>query len=308
MNEDLKISVVIPLFNSEQCIKDLINQLKDILNAYKHEIILIDDNSRDKTWEVVCDIKKNAFVGESIKAIRLSRNYGQQKATFCGLTKANGDIVITIDDDLSHPIEHLPCLIKDFNDKKSDILYVIPDKYYYPWYRRVLSSIYKKISRYENSDAGKGSSFRIMSKSLVKSITQHASHLIVIDELILWYSQSIQATKLPFHPPKKTKSTYSYSKLFHLSKTTLMISTTMPLIIVKILGFSVAFFSFIIGVYYLIKKFVFHHAEKGYTSIIVSILFGTGLILFSLGIIGEYIAYILMDIHKKPPYHIKEEL
>jgi undecaprenyl-phosphate 4-deoxy-4-formamido-L-arabinose transferase len=171
-----------------------------------------------------------------------------------------------------------------------------------------LSNIYKSVSRYENPNAGKGSSFRVLSKKLVDSIIQHPSHLIVIDELILWYTRDIQSVTIPYRPSQKNKSTYSYSRLFLLSKNTLMISTTMPLILVKSIGFVVALMSFITGIYYLIKKFVFHHAEKGYTSIIVSILFGTGLILLSLGIIGEYIAYILMDIHKKPPYHIKEEL
>ncbi|GAB4202156.1 MAG: glycosyltransferase family 2 protein [Bacteroidia bacterium] len=301
-----KISVVIPLYHSETCIEKVVNELITTLNSFQFEIILVDDNSKDKTWEKVVELKKHH--PQYIKAIHLSRNYGQQKATFCGLMKCNGDIVITTDDDGSHPINHLPEIIKKFTTNNFDILYITPEKYNYPWYRKILSQIYKSVSRYENPDAGKGSSFRIMSKKLVDSIIQHSSHLIVIDELILWYTQNIQAITIPYRPSQKNKSTYSYSRLFLLSKNTLMISTTMPLILVKSIGFLVAALSFLIGIYYLVQKFIFHHAEKGYTSIIVSILFGTGLILFSLGVIGEYIAYILMDIHKKPPYHIKEEL
>lgn len=306
MKSEHFISIVIPLYKSENCLDDLINTLLSILKNYSFEIILIEDNSPDNTWRKVVDLKQN--YPEIIRAIRLSRNYGQQKATFCGLSKAKGDIVITIDDDGVHPVEHLPVLIERFLSEKMDILYIIPEKYQYPLYRRMLSNFYKKISQVENPEAGKGSSFRLLSKNLVKSIVQHSSHLIVIDEIILWYTQNIHAMIIPFHSSKKKSSGYSFSKLFHLSKTTLMVSTTMPLIIVKTLGLTVAGISFLAGVYFLIKKFVFHHAEKGYTSIIVSILFGVGLILFSLGIIGEYIAYILMDIHKKPPYHIKEEL
>lgn len=306
MNTTLKISIVIPLYKSEHCLIELVDRLKNILHQYTFEIILVDDQSPDHTWEKVILLKQT--YPEFIKAIRLSRNYGQQKATFCGLSKAKGDIVITIDDDGVHPVEHLPKLIENFLSEKMDVLYIIPEKYHYPLYRKALSSFYKKISQIENPEAGKGSSFRLLSKNLVESIIQHSSHLIVIDETILWYTQNIHSMIIPFHPSKKKSSGYSFSKLFHLSKTTLMISTTMPLIIVKTLGLSVSGLSFLAGVYYLIQKFVFHHAEKGYTSIIVSILFGVGLILFSLGVIGEYIAYILMDIHKKPPYHIKEEL
>jgi glycosyltransferase involved in cell wall biosynthesis len=301
-----EISIVIPLYNSENCIERLVEKLSDVLNNFNFEIILVDDNSSDKTWEKVKIIKQR--YSDKIKAIRLSKNYGQQKSTFCGLSKSSGDIVITIDDDLSHPIEHLPKLIEKFKFERKEILYIIPEKYHYSWYRKFLSDIYKRISRYENPDAGKGSSFRIISKSLVDSILQHSSHLIVIDELILWYSQEIDTVVLNFHPSQKLKSSYSYKRLFQLSKSTLMISTTMPLVIVKMIGVVVSSLSFLAGIYYLIKKFVFHHAEKGYTSIIVSILFGVGLILFSLGVIGEYIAFILMDIHKKPPFHIKEEL
>lgn len=304
--ETLKISIVIPLYYSELCIEKLVNELVHTLEKYQLEIILVDDNSKDKTWGKVLLLKD--IFPDKIKAVLLSRNYGQQKASFCGLLKSTGDIIITIDDDLSHPINKLPELIQEFVNRQSNIMYIIPEKYHYSWYRNLLSNIYKTISRYENPDAGKGSSFRIMSKKLVQSIIQHSSHLIVIDELILWYTQDIQARTLPFRASKKNKSTYSFNRLFHLSKSTLMISTTMPLILVKTIGFIVAFISFLLGIYYLIQKFVFHHAEKGYTSIIVSILFGTGLILFSIGIIGEYIAYILMDIHKKPPFHIKKEI
>lgn len=306
MNTSLKISIVIPLYKSEHCLIELVEILKNSLHRYFFEIILVDDQSPDNTWEKVILLKQT--YPEFIKAIRLSRNYGQQKATFCGLSKAKGDIVITIDDDGMHPVEHLPELIEKFLSEKMDVLYIIPEKYHYSLYRKALSSFYKKISQIENPEAGKGSSFRLLSKNLVESIIQHSSHLIVIDETILWYTQTIHSVVLPFHPSKKRKSSYSYLRLFHLSKTTLMISTTMPLIIVKTLGLTVSGLSFLAGVYYLIQKIVFHHAEKGYTSIIVSILFGVGLILFSLGVIGEYIAYILMDIHKKPPYHIKEEL
>ncbi|MCX7728203.1 MAG: glycosyltransferase [Bacteroidia bacterium] len=300
------ISVVVPLYHSESCIEGLIKELTTGLQSFQFEIVLVDDNSKDHTWEKILNIKHH--FPEQLKIIRLSRNYGQQKATFCGLSRCKGDVIITIDDDMSHPIEKLPEIIQNFLNSKADILYITPEKYNYPWYRKLLSNIYKIISRYENPDAGKGSSFRVMSKKLVHSILQHPSHLIVIDELILWYTQSIHSITMPYHPSQKRKSTYSYSRLFHLSKNTLMISTTMPLILVKTIGFLVALFSFLAGIYYLVQKFVFHHAEKGYTSIIVSILFGTGLILFSLGVIGEYIAYILMDIHKKPPYHIREEL
>ncbi|GIV29856.1 MAG: glycosyl transferase family 2 [Bacteroidia bacterium] len=306
MKDYLTISVVIPLYFCESCIESLIKELIDILNPFQFEIILVDDNSKDHTWEKVKALKK--LYPQYIKVVRLSRNYGQQKATFCGLMKASGNIIITTDDDGSHPLNYLPEAIEKFLKENLDILYITPEKYNYSWYRKILSQIYKSVSRYENPDAGKGSSFRIMSKKLVDSIIQHSSHLIVIDELILWYTQNIQSVTIPYRPSQKNKSTYSYSRLFLLSKNTLMISTTMPLILVKSIGFMVAALSFLTGIYYLIQKFIFHHAEKGYTSIIVSILFGTGLILFSLGVIGEYIAYILMDIHKKPPYHIKEEL
>ncbi|RME13435.1 MAG: glycosyltransferase, partial [Bacteroidetes bacterium] len=265
-----KISVVIPLYHSETCIETVVHELITTLISFQFEIILIDDNSKDKTWEKVVELKNH--YPQHIKGIRLSRNYGQQKATFCGLSRCSGDIVITIDDDGSHPVHHLPEIIKKFTTNNFDILYVTPEKYNYSLYRKILSNIYKSVSRYENPNAGKGSSFRVLSKKLVDSIIQHPSHLIVIDELILWYTRDIQSVTIPYRPSQKNKSTYSYSRLFLLSKNTLMISTTMPLILVKSIGFIVASMSFITGIYYLIKKFVFHHAEKGYTSIIVSIL------------------------------------
>ena len=159
----------------------------------------------------------------------------------------------------------------------------------------------------ENADAGKGSSFRVISSQIVKSLNEHHNHLFFLDEILLWYTDKLGAVTLNFEKSRKKTSGYTYRGLFSLSRNVFMISTTMPLKIVKFIGFTVAALSFLAGVWYIIHK-LFFPTEKGFTSLIISILFGTGLILFCLGIIGEYLGNLLIMQNKKPGYSIREQL
>jgi undecaprenyl-phosphate 4-deoxy-4-formamido-L-arabinose transferase len=151
-----------------------------------------------------------------------------------------------------------------------------------------------------------GSSFRFMRKQLVQSLSGHTGHMFFIDEMLRWHTSYISAFNTSYGVSKKASSGYTYRGLFALSRNVFYLSTTMPLRFVKTVGFSMAGISFLTGVYYLFRKLIFK-TPPGYTSIIVSILFGVGMILFCLGIIGEYVGNILMMQNQKPAFTIKEE-
>ncbi len=270
----------------------------------QHEIIVVDDGSKDQTWEAIKKAKQQI---NSLKAFRLGKNFGQHKATLCGLMHCSGDWIVTIDDDFEHSPAKLLDLLTEAKKTDADIYYAIPSNRPKSFLRTLVSSIYKRISRVENADAGKGSSWRVIRSTLVEKLKEHPHHLFFIDEILLWYTGNIATGFYEFEKPRKDNSGYNYPKLFSLSKDVFIISTTLPLTMVKLLGFSVSLISFSLGLYHFLHK-LFFPTEKGYTSLILSILFSTGLILFCIGIIGEYLANLVLMQNKKPPFYISEKI
>lgn len=305
MAEEKDISVVIPVFNAASCIAKVIVEVHAALSqsGKSFEIILVDDCSNDHSWQIIKETSKHLA---HVSAFSLAKNFGQHKATLCGFFHCKGKIVITFDDDMEHDPKDILALYDSITTLDKDVVYAVPLNARKSLARRLTSRFYKSISKMENPYAGLGSSFRALKKSLVDNIVSHRNHLFFIDELILWYTAAIGIYQTNFNQSQKV-SGYSYSKLVKLSANVFMISTTMPLKVVKALGFYVSVVSFLVGTFYFLKKIIFN-TPQGYTSIIVSILFSTGLILFCLGVIGEYLGNVLMMQNNKPPFYIREKI
>jgi len=166
----------------------------------------------------------------------------------------------------------------------------------------------KKSAKVLYHAPGEGSSFRLITNQLAKSILEHSRNFVFIDELLLWYTGDISFVKVKHEKRKSGKSGYSKIKLFRLSLNLMLYYTAIPLKLMTYGGFLAAFFSFMLGIFFIYKKVVLHVAPHGYTSIIVTVLFSMGIIILCLGIIGEYLIRIYMVQNKKPPYAIKKKL
>ena len=298
-------SVVIPVFNSELTLKPLFDGLKSVFTseAKKAQYIFIDDGSLDKSWEVLKQIKEQDK--ENVTIVKLNKNYGQSNATFCGLELAKGNFVITIDDDLQQPPEEITKLINAQNTGDWDLVYGVFDKKQHSFYRNLSSKLVRKtISRFiDRPDST--TSFRIIKGEVVKKILVHKSNFIFIDELIWWYTDSVSYIVTEHRKRAETKSGYTPGKLWNLFTNLIIFYTNFPLrlMIYGGLFFSTIFLVSIIG--FLVSK-ALNNAPLGYTSIIITILFGTSIILLSLGIIGEYISRLYSFQNKKPPFIIKD--
>ncbi len=307
MEGEKDISVIIPVFNAASCIARLMSEVHTLLTQAGHsfEIIVIDDCSSDHSWQIIKDTGKAL---SHVKAFSLAKNFGQHKATLCGFSNASGAIVVTIDDDFEHDPKDILKLYDSITTTAKDMVYAIPSNAKKKSLtRKIVTNLYKRLSKIENPHAGIGSSFRALKKDLVAKITSHYNHLFVIDELILWYTASIGVLQTPFHASQKVMSGYSYKKLFFLGANVMMLSTTLPLKLVKAFGILMSCTSFFIGFIYFLRKIIFK-TPSGYTSIIVSILFSTGLILLCLAIIGQYLGNMLMMQSNKPPFYVKDTL
>lgn len=300
-------SIIIPVFNSSQTLEELNSRINSTFqeNKLSYEIIFVEDGGNDNSWEIIKTLK--TLHPENIKGVRLSKNYGQHNAVFCGMKFAEGDFIITIDDDLQLLPEEIPNLINKQIETGADLVYGIFNKKQHAFYRRVGSSYMKKAGKIISNAPGKGSSFRLITKDLIEKILAHHQNFVYIDELLLWYTDFIEFVQVIHKKRKNSKSGYSPVKLFKLAFNITIYYTTVPLRFMVISGVAISIISFLLGIYFIYKK-VYFNVPLGYTSMIVAILFSTSIILVSLGIIGEYLSRIYMVQNKKPPYTIREEI
>lgn len=300
-------SVIIPVYNSQNTLEELFERIDKCFEKHqlKYELIFVDDGSEDHSWQVLRKLKEN--YNEKIKAIRFVRNFGQHNAVFCGLSYVTGEFIITLDDDLQHPPEEIPKLIEKHKKTSSELVYGFYKKKKHSLFRNFGSKMIKKSSRFLYNSSGEGSSFRLFKSELGSKIQNHSQSFVYIDELLLWYAADISFVKVEHEKRKTGKSGYSSIKLFKLTQNLVLYYTAIPLKIMVYGGFFAAIISFILGIYFIVRK-IFFHVPHGYTSVIVTILFSTGIIIFSLGIIGEYLTRIYMVQNKKPPYNIKQTL
>ncbi len=300
-------SVVVPVHNSEDTLEELLSRLMSLFNkrGNSFEIIFVEDGSYDNSWSILKELKHK--FPDIVKAIKLSKNFGQHNATMCGFSFAKGNNIITIDDDLQNPPEEISKIITTFQDNNSDVTYGIYSKKQHTFARNVMSKGIKKTSKVFMKGTGKGSSFRIISNSIIKRILDHNISFVFIDEVLQWYTSSISFVVVEHRKRQHNKSGYSSSKLFYLGSNLIYYYTNIPLKLMVYGGMIVSVLSFILAIKYFIQK-LFYDVPAGYTSIIVAILFSTGIIVFSLGIIGGYLSRIQIVQNKKPPFHIEELL
>jgi len=301
-----EFSIIIPVFNSESCLQETVNLVINALEKLNkdYEIILIDDGSKDSSWQIIKQLKN---VNSSIIGIKLNKNYGQHNALLCGLNICSGNYIITMDDDLEQNPEDISKLYTQLVNTNADLVYGMPIKSNKNTLRNILKYFYKHGTRNENKNAGEGSSFRLFTKKLKDGTIQHNGSLFFLDEIALWYTDKPEYVKLDFQKSKKINSGYSYSHLFDLSLRIVSLSSTMPLRMLRVIGFYIFGLSAFSGTYFIIRKFLFK-VPMGYTSIIVVLLFGIGIITLSLGIIGEYLGNLIALSNKKPPYSVKEKI
>lgn len=210
---DIKFSVIVPVYNSEDTLEEFFARLNKVLKqtALPFEIIFVDDCSVDNSWEVLKKIKFNN--SSHIKIFRLTANFGQHNATLCGLCQSNGEIVITMDDDLQHPPEEIPKLIEFLGENRADMVYGINNDYL-PLFRKFSSNFLKWVSKKIMRQYGEWSSFRLIRRSLADNICKHQYYYVNIDQIAYKYTNKINFVKVKMVKRAHGKSGYSLAKLF----------------------------------------------------------------------------------------------
>ena len=304
----MKYSVVIPVFNSENILGETIEQLVKFFekNLITFELILVNDGSTDFSWRIIEE--KVTKYPKIIKSFNLAKNYGQHVANLCGFRNSEGDYVITMDDDLQNPPNEILKLIKKTSGNY-DLIIGKYEKKYHSLTRRLGS----KLINYINSiifDFPKGlvsSNFRIIRKDLIEKICNIENSFPYIPGLLVKYSSSpINVTVL--HAPRKHgNSNYNYIKIIKLIFEIVFGYSTMPLRLIILFGITIAFLSFLLSSFYIIRSIINENTLPGWTTLVVLLSLFNGVVLISIGILGEYIIRLVKKSQDKNQYYEKRK-
>lgn len=298
-------SVIIPVYNGAETIipltERLLKVLPDLFEFY--EIILVDDCSPDNSWNVLKDLReKNPNV---VRSIHLARNFGQHNATLCGIRAARYEICITMDDDLQHPPEQLPLLIEELN-KGYDVVYAIPKKLPHSWWRNLGSKMTKLIlSKIMGIPIREIGAFRVFRTYLRDAFADYRSPEVYIDPLLAWGTKNFSHVLVEEDKREIGESNYSFAKLVKASLLILTGYSTAPLRFSSMLGFLFMLFGFAILIYVLVITITLG-STPGFPFLASIISIFAGVQLFTLGIIGEYLARVYDRASDRPPYVVRE--
>lgn len=304
-HRDLDISVVIPVYRSAGMLEELTNRLHAVMQRMdaEYEIVFVDDASPDDSWKRICLLRDAA--PDRIVAVQLMRNFGQHNAIMCGFRHASGRYVVTMDDDLQHPPEEIPKLVDTIEQEGHDLVYGRYQEKQHASGRNWGSLIVNAFFRLVFKQPVTVTSFRIIRQELLRSIFSYSLNFTYIDGLLAWNTQRIGEANVDHQPRQVGRSGYSLGKLVTLAFNLFTNFSLLPLQIVSLIGFVAALGGFAMGAFYLIQHLLSNIVVPGYASIIVAVLVLGGTQLLSLGIIGEYIGRLHLNVNRKPQYTIR---
>jgi glycosyltransferase involved in cell wall biosynthesis len=304
-HERRSISVVTPVYNGEASVGELCRRLAEVLPriSAEHEVILVNDGSRDRSWETISELCSRSPV---VRGLNLMRNYGQHNALLCGIRAAKYELVVTIDDDLQHPPEEIPRMLARL-EEGFDVVYGAPKAEQNGLMRALASRITRlALSAAVGSDVAKNvSAFRVFRAPLREAFAAYQSPFVSIDVLLTWATTRFGATTVAFQPRHAGSSNYTFTKLVRHALDMMTGFSTAPLRLASLIGFTCTLFG--IGVLiYVIGRYCLEGSIPGFPFLASIIAIFSGAQLFALGVIGEYLARMHFRTMNRPAYAIRD--
>ena len=300
------ISVIVPVYNSEQTLVALHKRLNSVCTklAGEFEIIFVNDGSIDNSWEEIKNLEEK---NPSVVGVNLMKNFGQHNALLCGIRKVKYELIATLDDDLQNPPEELPKLIEKLNED-FDVVYGKPEKEQHGLFRNI-SSVITKIALKTTmgvENAKNVSAFRVFRTQLREAFKQYSGSFISIDVLLTWGTNRFTAVPVKIDDRQFGRSNYTFSKLFVHALNMITGFSVLPLQIASMLGFIFAFFGLSILIYVIVQYLLVGTPVQGFPFLASIISVFSGVQLLAIGIIGEYLARMYFRAMDKPQYLIKK--
>lgn len=306
-----KISVVIPMYYEEEVANECYNRTKAVLNGlqnYNHEIIFVNDGSKDKTLSI---LKEIASKDENAKIISFSRNFGHQAAVTAGLKYVTGDCILIIDSDMQDPPELLVDMLKLW-EEGNEVIYAKRKtrKGESKFKLMTAKMFYKVLNGLSDVEIPKDTGdFRLVDRKVVDVINSMPEHNKFLRGLFSWVGFEQKPIEYERQERFAGKTKYPLKKMLKLASDGIISFSTKPLKIIGGIGIASIFVSFVLLVYAILSYiFKWNNLASGWTSLMVAITFFAGVQLVSIWMISEYIARIYDDTKKRPEYIVNEKI
>jgi glycosyltransferase involved in cell wall biosynthesis len=301
------LTVVIPVYNSQPTLHALLERLGAILPdlAEHYELILVNDGSRDASWET---IQRLSTSYAWLRGLNLMRNYGQHNALLCGIRAARYPLIATLDDDLQHPPEEIATLLARL-DEGYDVVYGTPRQEQHGLWRDLASQVTKFAlqSTMGAETARHVSAFRVFRTHLREAFTNYRSPYVMIDVLLTWGTSRFSSVLVRHDPRMAGKSNYTFRLLLRHAVNMMTGFSILPLQLASLMGFGFAVFGVLV-LFYVIGRYIINGGSvPGFPFLASTIAIFSGVQLFALGIIGEYLARMHFRLMDRPSYIIYQE-
>ena len=302
------LSIVIPIYNEEKVIPETYKRVNEVLIPLdiSYEIIIIDDGSSDRSYEILSEIAES---DSNLKVISFSRNFGHQAALVAGLDFAAGRAIITMDGDLQHPPELIPVLLEKWREGYEVVQTVKTFGKEVGFVKKIATSFfYKLLNWLAQIELPSGAAdFRLFDRKVVNCLKSMKERSRFLRGLSMWvgYKQACVAYKVA--PRAAGEPKYTVGTLMKLLIDGIMSFSIFPLKLAAFFGFLVSFVSFTYLCYALYMRLVADKAPPGWASVVVPMLFLGGIQLIAIGILGGYIGRIYEEVKERPVYLVSKK-
>lgn len=299
------ITVVMPVYNEGDYIYHNVETVDVVLNkaAIDHQFLLVDDGSKDASWRELCRLAEDYA---HVSVIRLSRNFGKEAALCAALENADGDAVVVMDSDLQHPPEYIPEMVRLWQEEGYDVVEGVKEERGKESLGSKLSALlfYRTFRKTTGIDIGVASDFKLMDRSAVDAWKELRENNTFFRGLSAWVGYKRYALPFKVAPRAGGETKWTFKSLAKLAVNSITSYTSAPLFVVFWLGILMGVAALVMTVQTLYMYFS-HHAETGFSTVILLQLFiGSG-IMISLSVIGLYIAKIYDEVKGRPRYLIQ---
>lgn len=304
----MKISFVIPCYCSEKTITGVVERIEHVMEQLEgntFEVILVNDCSRDGTWQVIQGLAKEK---KGVVAINLAKNVGQHGALLAGLNHISGELAVTLDDDGQTPIENLPQMLAKLQEGYDVVSAKYVTRHQPSAFRRIGSILNKKMSRWliERPEGVSVSVFLVMRQYIVNEMIRYKEPYPYIAGLVLRATQNVGNVEMEQAAREVGHSGYTLKKLLNLWVNGFTSFSIKPLRLATFSGMVLAILGFLYAIVIIAQKIFLIHVQAGWSSLASLILLVGGLILMVLGIMGEYLGRIYLCINHTPQYVVRE--
>jgi len=302
----MQLSIVVPVYNSCDCLPELARRIQQDLSPHfeSYELILVNDDSSDKSWDVIVRLTDEY---DFITGINLRRNGGQDNAIMAGLNHARGEIVVIMDDDLQHDPSDVPLLCREI-DKGYDVVYADFEKKkqvfwknFGSWFNdRVAVLVLDKPKHIYMSP------YKAIRREIVEEIIKYDGPYSYVDGLIFTITSSISQIPANHHPRFTGKSNYNLLRSIRVWLKLATAFSVFPLRIATVTGGIISLLSFVMAAFFVFQALVLEKSPVGWPSLIVTVFFLGGIQLMGIGAVGEYIGRIFITQNRRPQFSVKQ--